>query len=61
MDVEDFTYIKAVDSAGKEFWVLLSICTIGAKGKIDVLAGTRHNKMQTKDLVIMEDVYMGSA
>ena len=59
MDVEDFTFIKAVDDAGKEFWVLITICTIGAKGKIDVLAGTRYNKMKTKDQVIMEDVYLG--
>lgn len=59
MDVEEFTFIKAVDNAGKEFWVLISICTIGAQGKIEVLAGTRHNKMQTKDQVVMEDVYIG--
>jgi hypothetical protein len=59
MDVGVFTFIKAVDGAGKEFWVLTSICTIGAQGKIDVLAGTRHNRMQTKDQVVMEDVYLG--
>lgn len=59
MDVEDFTYIKAVDAEGKQFWVLVSICTIGAGGKIEVLSGTRQSRMQTKDQVIMEDVYLG--
>ena len=59
MDVGDFTYVKAVDGAGKEFWVLINICTIGAGGRIDVLAGTRYERMRTKDQVVMEDVYAG--
>jgi hypothetical protein len=59
MDVGDYTFIKAIDDADKEFWVLITICTIGARGKIDVLAGTRYSKMQTKEQVIMEDVYLG--
>lgn len=59
MDLGNFSYIKAVDGEGKEFWVLLSICTIGAGGKIDVLAGARHDKVLTQDQVVMEDVYVG--
>jgi len=59
MDVGNFTFIKAVDDAGKQFWVLVSICTIGAGGKIDVLAGTRYERMRTNDQVVMEDVYVG--
>lgn len=59
MDLGNFSYIKAVDGEGKEFWVLLSICTIGAGGKIDVLAGDRHDKVRTQDQVVMEDVYIG--
>jgi hypothetical protein len=59
IDVGDVTFVKAVDDTGKEFWVLITICTIGANGKIDVLEGKRHDKMKTKDDVVMEDVYIG--
>lgn len=47
MEVRNFTFVKAVDDAGQEFWVLVSICTIVAGGKIGVLAGTRYRRMET--------------
>ena len=58
-DAGVFTYIKAIDDAGKEFWVLTSICTIGEKGKIAVLAGTHYDKLKTDHQGIIEDVYTG--
>jgi len=57
MDDGIFTYIKAVDDAGKEFWILTSICTVGEKGKIAVLAGTHYDKLKTELKGIFEDVY----
>ena len=57
MDADVFTYIKAIDDAGKEFWVLTSICTIGDKGKIAVLAGAHYDKLKTEHQGIIEDVY----
>jgi hypothetical protein len=58
-DAGQFTYIKAIDDAGKEFWVLTSICTIGEKGKIAVLAGTHYDKLKTDHHGIIQDVYTG--
>ena len=53
------TFIKAVDAAGKEFWILTSICTIGEKGKIDVLAGAHYDKLKSDVLgTVIEDVYV---
>jgi hypothetical protein len=57
MDSGAFTYIKAVDDAGKEFWILTSICTVGEKGKIAVLAGTHYDKLKTEHQGLIEDVY----
>ena len=59
MDADVFTFVKAVDDAGKQFWVLTSICTIGEKGKIAVLAGAHHDKLKTAQYGILEDVYVG--
>ena len=57
-DAGVYTYIKAVDAAGKEFWVLTSICTVGEKGKIAVLAGAHYDKVKSDHLgVVLEDVY----
>jgi hypothetical protein len=58
-DAGVFMFIKAVDAAGKEFWVLTSICTIGEKGRIAVLAGTHHDKLKTDLHGVIEDVYIG--
>lgn len=53
-----FTFIKAVDEAGKEFWILTSICTIGEKGNIEVLAGAHYDKLKSDQLnTILDDVY----
>jgi hypothetical protein len=57
MDAGTFTYIKAVDDAGKEFWVLTSICTVGEKGKIAILAGTHYDRLKTEHQGTIEDVY----
>ena len=57
-DAGVLTYIKAVDAAGKEFWILTSICTIGEQGKIDVLAGAHYDKLKSEQLnTVLEDVY----
>jgi len=57
-DTGVFSYIKAVDDQGKEFWVLTSICTIGEKGRIAVLAGAHYDqvRLQEPDMVL-KDVY----
>ncbi|HEY5998532.1 MAG TPA: hypothetical protein VI078_04425 [bacterium] len=53
-----FTYIKAVDAEGKTFWVLTSLCTVGEGGKIEVLSGTRHDKVKSEHLgMVLEDLY----
>lgn len=57
-DAGAFTYIKAVDDAGKEFWILTSICTVGEKGRIHVMAGAHYDKIKTEHLgTVLEDVY----
>lgn len=58
-DAEGFTYIKAVDDAGKEFWVLTTICTVGEKGKIAVLEGAHYDKLKTPNQGVIDDVYIG--
>ena len=53
-----FTYIKAVDGAGKEFWILTSICTVGEKGRIDILAGAHYDQIKSEHLnTVLDDVY----
>ena len=54
-----FTTIKAIDNAGKTFYVLTSICTIGEKGTIAVLSGTHYDKLKTESHGIIEDIYVG--
>ena len=52
------SYIKAVDDAEEPFWILTSLCTIGENGRIDVLAGTRYDKVASDHLgSVLEDVY----
>ena len=50
VDTGALSYIKAVDDAGKPFWILTSLCTIGENGRIDVLAGTRYDKVASDHL-----------
>lgn len=58
VDADVFTYFKAVDAAGKEFWVITSICTIGEKGTIEVLSGGHYKKVRSRHLdADLEDVY----
>ena len=58
-DAGAMTFIKAADAAGKEFWILTSICTIGESGKIDVLAGAHYDKLKSTQLdSVLEDVYV---
>ena len=57
-DAGTYTFIKAVDDAGKEFWILTSICTIGEQGRIEVLAGAHYDKLKSEHLdAVLEDVY----
>jgi hypothetical protein len=57
-DAGVYTYIKAVDDAGKEFWILTSICTVGENGKIAVMAGAHYDKIKSEHLdATLEDVY----
>jgi hypothetical protein len=57
-DAGVYTYIKAVDDAGKEFWILTSICTVGEKGKIAVMAGAHYDKIRSEHLdATLDDVY----
>ena len=57
-DAGGFTYIKAVDDAGKKFWVLTTLCIVGEQGKIAVLTGTHYEKVISDHLeVTLEDVY----
>lgn len=57
-DAGAMTYLKAVDEDGNTFWVVTSICTVGEKGKIDVLTGTHYEKIKSVDLDrVIEDVY----
>ena len=58
-DTGIFTTIKATDSAGKTFYVLTSICTIGEKGTIAVLSGTHYAKLKTESYGVIEDIYVG--
>lgn len=58
-DSDVFAFIKAVDDAGKQFWVITSICTIGEKGKIAVLSGTHYDKVKSEQHGVLEDVYVG--
>ena len=54
-----FTTVKAIDDAGKTFYVLTSICTIGEKGTVAVLSGTHYDKLKTESFGIIEDIYVG--
>jgi len=58
VDTGALSYIKAVDDAGKPFWILTSLCTIGENGRIDVLTGTHYDKVASDHLsTVLEDVY----
>lgn len=57
-DAGGFTYIKAIDDAGKKFWILTTLCVVGEQGRVDVLTGTHYEKVISDHLdVTLEDVY----
>jgi hypothetical protein len=58
VDTGALSCIKAVGDAGKPFWILTSLCTIGENGRIDVLAGTRYDGVASNHLgTVLEDGY----
>jgi len=58
LDTGALSYLKAVDDAGKPFWIVTTLCTIGEKGRVDVLTGTRYDKVASDHLgSVLEDVY----
>lgn len=53
-----FSYIKAVDKSGEEFWVLTAICTVSKGGEIEVLSGTRYDEVRSESPdFTFKDVY----
>lgn len=57
-DAKAYTYIKAVDGEGKEFWVLTAICVVGEGGQIEVIAGTHYDEIKSENLdTVFKDVY----
>lgn len=58
IDTDFLSYIKAVDTEGKEFWIMTTICTIGTKGQIDILAGAHYDQIKSEHLkTVLYDVY----
>jgi hypothetical protein len=58
VDTGGVSYLKAVDDAGAPFWILTSLCTIGESGRVDVLTGTRYERVASDHLdAVLEDVY----
>jgi hypothetical protein len=58
VDTGALSYLKAVDDEGRPFWIVTTLCTIGEKGRVDVLTGTRYDKVASDHLgSVLEDVY----
>jgi hypothetical protein len=58
VDSGPYSFIEAVDAAGKNFWIITTVCTVGEKGKVAVLAGAHYDKIKSEHLgKVIEDVY----
>jgi hypothetical protein len=58
-DAGIYSYIKAIDQADKEFWIVTTTCIIGKGGKVEVLVGEHHDKIKSEVLgEVFQDVYV---
>ena len=56
-----WTWVGAHDDDGKEFWVMVTNCTVGSGGHIEVIEGALYEKLKVESLDrVFEDCYEGT-